>query len=135
MLTEIIKFFTLFGGCLSLAMASAHLVERKRTDAHFLIFGFLCSLGIWQIYHGFMISGFLFSHPHLALVHVPFLYVSAPFLYFLLPDTYKGQFHVPEIISLPLHTCYSYINSPRPVLHEKRRREDGTSSEFRGAEG
>lgn len=82
MLTEIIKFFTLFGGCLSLAVASAHLVERKRTDAHFLIFGFLCSLGVWQIYHGFMISGFLFSHPHLALVHVPFLYLSAPFLYF-----------------------------------------------------
>ncbi|HPF06359.1 MAG TPA: helix-turn-helix domain-containing protein [Spirochaetota bacterium] len=82
MLTDIIKFFTLFGGCLSLALASAHLVERKRTDAHFLIFGFLCSLGIWQIYHGFMISGFLFRHPHLALVHVPFLYLSAPFLYF-----------------------------------------------------
>lgn len=82
MLAETIKFFTLFGGCLSLAVATAHLAERKLTDAHFLIFGFLCSIGIWQIYHGFMISGFLFTHPHLALVHVPFLYLSAPFLYF-----------------------------------------------------
>jgi len=82
MFTETIKFITFFGGCLSLVVASAHLVEKNRTDAHFLIFGFLCSLGIWQIYHGFMISGFLFTHPHLALVHVPFLYLSAPFLYF-----------------------------------------------------
>ncbi len=82
MVTEIIKFFTLFGGCLSFAVASAHLVERNKTDAHYLIFGFLCSLGVWQIYHGFMISGFLFQNPHLALVHVPFLYLSAPFLYF-----------------------------------------------------
>jgi len=82
MLSEIIQFITLFGGFLSLVVASAHLAEKNRSAANYLTFAFLCSLGIWQIYHGFMISGILFRYPHLALVHVPFLYLSAPLLYF-----------------------------------------------------
>lgn len=82
MLTEIIQFITLFGGFLSLVVASAHLAEKNRSAANYLTCAFLCSLGIWQIYHGFMISGVLFRYPHLALVHVPFLYLSAPLLYY-----------------------------------------------------
>ncbi len=119
MLNDTIKFITLFGGFLSLAVASAHLVERNKTDTHYLIFGFLCSLGIWQIYHGFMISGFLFTHPHLALVHVPFLYLSAPFLYFYYQILTRDNFRfsrsalchfIPVIVILALIAPF-YIKS------------------------
>src|SRR5512145_574652 len=82
MMGDFIQFITFFGGVLSLVMASAYLLERNKSAAHCLTASFLSSMGIWQIYHGFMISGFLFRHPHLALVHVPFLFLSAPLLYF-----------------------------------------------------
>ena len=92
-----------------MVMASAYILERKRSDASFLTASFLCTMGIWQIYHGFMISGFLFRHPHLALVHVSFLYLSAPMLYFyyqiLTTDSFRFRvsnlFHfVPVVIIL-----------------------------------
>jgi len=79
---SILEFLIFFGGFLSLVLATAHLVEKNKSAANYLIFLFLASIGVWQIYHGCMISGILFSYPHLALVHVPFLYISAPLLYF-----------------------------------------------------
>ncbi len=82
MLNGFIQFIIFLGGALAIVMASAYVIERERSDANYLTALFLCTMGIWQIYHGFMISGFLFRHPHLALVHVPFLYMSAPMLYF-----------------------------------------------------
>lgn len=89
---DFIVFITFFGGTLSLALASAHLVERNRTDAHYITSLFLFSMAFLQLYHGFMISGILFRHPHLALVHVPFLYMSAPLLYFYYQVLTRGDF-------------------------------------------
>jgi hypothetical protein len=67
-------------------------VERNKSAANYLTIAFLCSIGIWQIYHGCMISGILFRYPHLALVHVPFLYVSAPLLYFYFQILVRDDF-------------------------------------------
>ncbi len=92
MSSAIIEFIIFFGGFLSLVIASAHLVERNKSAANYLTIAFLCSIGIWQIYHGCMISGILFRYPHLALVHVPFLYVSAPLLYFYFQILVRDDF-------------------------------------------
>jgi AraC-like DNA-binding protein len=77
-------FIIFFSGVLYLLGAFIYLFEKNKSAAHFTLIGLLFSVGIWQLYHGCMLSGLLLRYPHLALVHVPFLYISAPFLYFFL---------------------------------------------------
>jgi AraC-like DNA-binding protein len=76
------EFIIFFSGVVYFLSATVYLFEKNKTTAHYTLIGMLFSVGIWQLYHGCMVSGMLMQYPHLALIHVPFLYLTAPFLYF-----------------------------------------------------
>ena len=92
MASILLEFTILFSGFLYIIAATVYLAEKNKTIANYILVAFLFSIGIWQLYHGCMVSGILLSFPHLALVHVPFLYFTAPLLYFYFKILTRGNF-------------------------------------------
>ncbi len=76
---ELIIFFS---GALYVLLSGVYLFEKGKTTGHYLLITLFFTVGLWQLYHGCMVSGLLLQYPHLALVHVPFLYLTTPLLYF-----------------------------------------------------
>ncbi|MBN1495708.1 MAG: AraC family transcriptional regulator [Spirochaetes bacterium] len=115
--TEMIIFFS---GMLYLLNAVIYLFERNKTAPHFIVIGLLFTVGIWQLYHGCMVSGLLMQYPHLAIVHVPFLYLTAPFLYFFLKIlwgynfafTRKSALHLLPCVVLTVMLLPFYLKTP-----------------------
>ncbi len=116
-LQELIIFFS---GVLYLLSAVIYLFEKGKTAAHFVLIVLLFAVGIWQLYHGCMVSGLLMRYPHLALVHVPALYLTAPLLYFFfktlagdnLEFTWKSGLHLLPCIFLTILLLPFYLETP-----------------------
>ena len=87
----IVDFVIFFSGALYILNAVIYLFERGKTSAHYIIIGLLFNVGVWQLYRGLMVSGLLMKYPHFAITHVPFLYLTAPFLYFFIKVLIGGS--------------------------------------------
>lgn len=99
---EIIIFFS---GMLYILSSVIYLFEKNKTPAHYILITLLFTAGIWQLYHGCMVSGLLMHYPHLALIHVPFLYLTAPLLYFFFKILTGGNFEFTRKSLLHLLPC------------------------------
>jgi AraC-like DNA-binding protein len=100
MLETILHFFIFYAGILALMMALGQLVERQKNAGNYIMSAFLCCVGVYQLYHGAMISGLLLEYPHLGLLHVPFLYFAGPLLYFFFKQLGKLDFRFRKVYLL-----------------------------------
>jgi len=82
MTEKILVFCIFYSGLLSFMLAIGQAIEPRRSTGKLITATFLLCVSVWQIYHGFMVSGLLTDYPHLGLIHVPFIYLTGPLLYF-----------------------------------------------------
>lgn len=75
-------FFVFFSGTLGILMSIEQLLSRNRRLVNYINAGFIFSLSMVQLYHGFMITGYLLKYPHLVLFHAPFVFLVGPMIYF-----------------------------------------------------
>gem|GEM_PF-2449117 len=100
MLETVLHFFIFYAGILALMMSLGQLVERQRNAGNYIMSAFLCCVGVYQLYHGAMLSGLLLEYPHLGLLHVPFLYFAGPLLYFYFKQLGKLDFRFRKVYLL-----------------------------------
>ncbi len=92
MIQSIVKLIIISGGFLYLISASLYLAEKNKTAAHYIIMAYLFCVSIWQLYYGLTLSKIILSYPHLAYVHIPFYFFTAPLLYFFFRILIRSNF-------------------------------------------
>ncbi len=102
MMENVLNFLIYYAGVLALMMAIGQLAERRKNIGNYIISAFLFCVGVYQIYHGFMVSGILIQYPHLGLIHVPFIYFIGPLLYFYFQQLGRIDFRFKTIYLLHL---------------------------------
>lgn len=93
MLINITHGFILFTGVMAIFWAVAQLLMLRRNVNNFILSGFYLCIGIMQVYHSFMVTGFLHTQSYLAMVHLPFIYLIGPLFYIFFKFLSREDYH------------------------------------------
>ena len=94
MYDSISGFVIFFSGCMSWTLSMGQLMERNKKIFHYVFSLFLFSLGVFQFYNGMNVTGILVRHTWFSFVHLPFLAMIGPTVFFIFKSVLEADLHL-----------------------------------------